>query len=337
MTTPRTIGLVESATQLLNVLEWGHTTGQTDQLKVAVLAPRDAHTRKQLAQVAALATGAGIEVELVDIRGKGAGGVISGVRLTRDLAQARRVVIGDPFSRLIQTMLPLVRADHLVVVDDGTATWEFAACINSAKPLVRWPLAGEQTPLLAARASRRLSPSTARRLTVYSCLAGATPVGAMGVVNRYEWTRSWCTPEVRTGEIDVVGTSLVDSGVVERTAYLGAVRRLTARFAPVRYLAHRRESDNRLAEIAALPGVRVVRADLPIELALRRGPVAQRIITFPSTAAYTLPVVLADLDVRIEMRRIEPGWFTAATSAHARDFVARIATEAPLRPLLESA
>jgi hypothetical protein len=159
----------------------------------------------------------------------------------------------------------------------------------------------------------------------------------VGIVNRYAWTRSWSRPEVRVGEIDVVGASLVETGVVDRAQYLEGVRRLTRRFAPVRYLAHRRESPNRLAEIAALPGVRVVRADLPIELALRRGPVAKHVITFPSTAAHTLPVVLADLDVLLEVRRVDPGWFTASTTPHARDFVARISEEAPLRPVLEIA
>ena len=133
-----------------------------------------------------------------------------------------------------------------------------------------------------------------------------------------------------------VGVSLVGSGVVLRRPYVTAVGELARRHAPVRYVAHRRESPDLLAEIASLPGVRVVRSDLPAELALRRGPVAARIVTFPSTAAHTLPVVLSDVGVTIDVHPVRPEWFAPSTTSHAREFVARIADAAPRpRPHLE--
>src|SRR5438128_11478056 len=121
MTAQRTIALVESATQLLNVIEWAHATDGHGDLRVAVLCPKDSPTRGQLEQVAELAAGAGLDVDIVNIRALGSGGMLGGVRLTRSLAAARQVVIGDPFSGLIQTLLPFARAEHAVVVDDGTA------------------------------------------------------------------------------------------------------------------------------------------------------------------------------------------------------------------------
>ncbi|SHG62932.1 hypothetical protein SAMN05443575_2417 [Jatrophihabitans endophyticus] len=344
MTALRTLALVESATQLLNVVEWAHATGETADLRIAVLCPKDSPTRGQLREVGALAAGSGLNVDLVDIRALGSGGLLGGVRLTRSLSAAHRVVLGDPFSGLIQTLLPFVRAEHVVVVDDGTATWEFAACVDSGAPLVRWRLEARGATPRAARATRLLSPGAHRTLTVFSCLTGATPVGAAGIVNRYGWTRSQGVPQVRADEIDVVGASLVETGVVDRAAYLAALARLAARATGVRYLAHRRESENRLAEIAALPNVRVQRGRLPVELTLRQGPVAAHVITFPSTAAHTLPVVLGDLSddatrpaVRVEVRRVEDAWFTPSTGSHARDFVTRIGTDAPARPVLEPA
>lgn len=337
MTKLRTLALVESATQLLNVMELAHTSGEAAGLRVAVLAPRDAQPRRQIAHVAELAAAQGIDVRTMDVRRLGAGAVAGGLRLTHELPRAQRLLVGDPFSRMIQTLLPLVRADEVIVVDDGTATWEFKDCVTADSPLIRWQRPHDRSAARAIRATRLLSPSPTRRLTVFSCLDGATPVGATGVANRYAWTRSGSRPEICTGEIDLVGSSLVESGVVDRRAYLDAVRRLNRRFPAMRYLAHRRESDNRLAEIAALPDVRVVRPALPVELALRQGPVAEHVITFPSTAAHTLPIVLGDLDVLIEVRPIDLAWFTPATTSHARDFVTRIAQDAPLRPVLEIA
>ncbi len=330
---PRTVALVETATQLHNVVEWAHATGSIDDVRVNVLAPTDRQSMRQLTRVAALARGMGVDVRHRSVRARNSTAVTGAAAVARDIRSADRLVLGDPFSRYIQTLLPLARADHLVAVDDGTATWEFVACLDEDKPMVRWrkPLEGRMA--LEARATRLLTPSVRRRLTVFSCLRDATPLGASRVDNRYSWARAWRTPDIVDDRVDVLGISLVDSGLIRRAAYVDAVADLVRRHAPVRYFAHRRESDSLVAEIDTLPGVTVVRADLPAELALRKGPVSRHIITFPSTASHTLPIVLGDLmrdqALRIDVRPVDPTWFTASTTKHARDFVARIATVAP--------
>lgn len=336
MTGHRTVALVETATQLHNVVEWAHATDSIDEIRVDVLAPTDRQSVRQLTRVAALARGMGIEVRHRSVRARNSTAVTGAAAVARDIAGADRLVIGDPFSRYIQTLLPLVRADHLVAVDDGTATWEFVSCLDANRPMVRWrkPLTGRMA--LEARATKLLTPSVRRRLTVFSCLRDATPLGASRVDNRYSWARAWRTPEIIDDRVDVLGISLVDSGLIERSAYVNAVASLVRRHAPVRYFAHRRESESLVAEIDTLPGVTVVRADLPAELALRKGPVSRRVITFPSTASHTLPIVLGDLmrdhGLRIDVRPVDPAWFTPSTTRHARDFVARIAEVAPRDP-----
>jgi hypothetical protein len=155
--------------------------------------------------------------------------------------------------------------------------------------------------------------------------------------NSYAWTRSRSTPQVLPGAVDLLGASLVQTGVISAPAYLAAVRSLAARYPAVRYHAHRREGAEHLAAIAALPNVEVLRGAWPIELTLREGPVAEHVITFPSTAAHTLPRVLWGTGVRIEVQRIDPAWFTPETTSHARRFVHRISDEAPVAPVLEVA
>jgi hypothetical protein len=333
----RTLALVESATQLVNAVEWAYAAGEMDGFHVAVLPPRDPHTVRQIARVRELVEQLGIEVRNYEVRRPRPGAVSSVLQVMRHMATAQRLVIGDPFSRLIQTLLPVADTHDVVVVDDGTATWEFARCINAAEPLVRWNARPSGPESRASRACRLLSPSVSRELTVFSCLADATPVTAIGLANRFEWARSTSRPTVVDDEVDVLGVSLVDNGVIERDAYVQAVARLARRDAPVRYIAHRRESDGLVDEIAALPGVRVVRLDLPAELALRRGPVARHLIIFPSTAAHTLPVVLGGTGVRFEVRHIDPAWFTPTATSRAREFVTRIAAAAPSQPMLEIA
>lgn len=319
------VALVESATQLLNVAEWAYASGEADDVSVCILPPRDKHTIRQMARVADLVGDLGLELHTYPVRTRTPAAVTGTARVLRAMSRAGRLIVGDPFSRYIQTLLPSITAPQVVVVDDGTATWEFAKCINAGAPLVRWevPLAGAERR--ATRAGRLYSPSPTRELTVFTCLDDAAPLASVALANRYEWTRSWSRPEVVEDEVDLLGVSLVDSGVVARRPYVDAVAELSRRHGPLRYFAHRRESENLLAEIATLPGVRVVRSDLPVELALRRGPVARRVITFPSTAAHTLPVVLGDVGVTVEVRAVDPSWFTPGTTRHAREFVARIA------------
>lgn len=337
MSAPRTLALVETATQLLNVAEWAHATGAVDDVQVAVLLPRDRQSLRQIARVSELVGELGVHVRERAVRVARPVALISGGAVARELAGAQQLVLGDPFSRFIQTLLPLARADRVVVVDDGTATWEFVSCLNAGKPLVRWRVPRSGAEYRANRACAQLSPSVARRLTMFTCLHDATPVGATRLANSYSWSRSWRRPQIVDGQVDVLGISLADSGLIERRAYVDAIAQLARRHAPVRYIAHRRESESLLAEIATLPGVQVKRFDLPAELALRQGPVARRIVTFPSSVAHTLPIVLGDVDVRIDVRRIEPDWFTPSTTRHAREFVSRIAERAPMDPLLENA
>lgn len=335
--TADTLALVESGTQLLNVAEWAHARRQTDGLRIDVLSPRDPYSVVQLARVREIVADLGIDVRTRAVRTPGFAAVRDTAGVLRRVAGASRLIIGDPFSRYIQTVLPASGAEEVVVVDDGTATWHFAACINAGEPLVRWDVRAPRPDRRADRAAHLLSPSLERQLSVFSCLNHATPVGATRLVNAYELTRSLGRPMVLDGEVDVIGASLVDTGMIERAHYVAAVAALARRHRRIRYIAHRRESDMLVAEIANLPGVRAVRLDLPVELALRQGLVAERVITFPSTAAHTLPLVLADAGVRIEAHHVGPGWFRNGTTAQARGFVDRITSDAPARPILEIA
>lgn len=324
----RTLAVVEAATQLLNVIEWAQVSGAVGDLRVIVLPPHDRYSLRQNAAVGRLATDLGIALEERRVRVKHPSAISEGARVARAISGAQRLVLGDPFSGYLQTMLPMARADEVVVVDDGTATWEFTACIDAGSPLHRWRATRPSSVTRAARATRLLSPSAQRRLTMFTCLQGATPVGAHRVDNGYAWTRSWQRPTVVDDWVDVLGSSMVACNLVEREAYVQAVAALVRRHGQVRFVAHRRESENVLAEIATLPGLQILRPELPAELALRHGPVARQVVAFPSTAAYTLPIVLADVDVQVTVQPIDRTWFTAAATPHARDFALRIADRA---------
>ncbi|MEU9386953.1 hypothetical protein AB0D38_41080, partial [Streptomyces sp. NPDC048279] len=330
---PPTLAFVESPVQLLNVLEWAHVhalRGAVDplptvpsqarrasvaisaaapgaELTIVVLSPTDPMTRGQLRRMADLARDEGYRVRWEEARGGTAAPFQTIGGLAGSLRRADRIVMGDPFSRYVQLLLTITRARDLVVVDDGTATMEFVAQLARGERLVRWHRKGGRPGArdqlfapVSSSARRRLTPSDRRHVEVFSSMpVTETPAGVTVTANDFGWTRARFGPPRITKGADMVGTSLVETGVVDGDRYLEAVRSLAKTHGATRYFAHRRESTDKLHRLAAETGLEIVRPDLPLELIARRGPIGRTILSFPSTVVHTLPLALAGTGVRV--------------------------------------
>ncbi|WP_246234601.1 hypothetical protein [Streptomyces boluensis] len=332
-----TLAFVESPVQLLNVLEWAHaeaerSAGAAVDLTIVVLSPLDPMSRGQLRRVAQLARDEGHSVRWEEARGGASAPVKTIGALTADLRRARRVVIGDPFSRYVQLLLTITRARDLVVVDDGTATMEFIAQLARGERLVRWHRrGGRPSPRdlvfapFARAAVRRLTPAGGTRVEVFSSMpVNETPDGVRLTPNTFAWTRARFGPPRLTKGADLVGTSLVETGVVDPARYLSAVADLARTHNATRYFAHRRESAEKLHELTARTGLEIVRPDLPLELIARRGPIGRTILSFPSTVVHTLPLALAGTEVEVAVCDIDPSWLTENASPRAEGFLSGV-------------
>ncbi|MBT2385748.1 hypothetical protein [Streptomyces sp. ISL-11] len=357
-----TLAFVESPVQLLNVLEWAYATRrpggappgrrplshgvprQRDHragtatpapLVIVVLAPHDPMTRGQLRRMAELARDEGHEVRWEEARGGPGAPVRTVGGLAGALYRARRVVIGDPFSRYVQLLLTITRARELVVVDDGTATMEFVSQLARGERLVRWHRRGTRGARdivfapVSASARRRLAPNDRRSVEVFTSMPVEAPPGVTVTANDFAWTRSAFGPPRLTRGTDVVGTSLVETGVVDPERYLEAVAGLAAAHGATRYFAHRRESTEKLRRIATGIGLEVVRPDLPLELIARRGPIGRTVLSFPSTVVHTLPLALAGTGVTVAVCDIDPLWLTERPSPRAEGFLTEVTDTAP--------
>ncbi|MFH8568949.1 hypothetical protein [Streptomyces sp. NPDC017993] len=328
--TGSTLAFVESPVQLLNVLEWAHTA-QAEALTVVVLSPHDPMTRGQLRRMAELARDEGHTVRWEEARGGPSAPVRTIGGLTPLLRRARRVVIGDPFSRYVQLLLTLTRARDLVVVDDGTATMEFIGQLARGERLVRWHRHGSGRGArdvifapFSATARRRLTPEPEggrRTVGLFSSMPVDPPPGVRVTTNEFAWTRSRFGPPRLTRGTDLVGTSLVETGVVDADRYLEAVRALARTHGATRYFAHRRESADKLHRLATETGLEVVRPDLPLELIARRGPIGKLILSFPSTVVHTLPLALLGTGVKVAVCDVDPAWLTSKASPRAQGFL----------------
>ncbi|MEU3030533.1 hypothetical protein ACPCBC_17690 [Streptomyces incarnatus] len=302
------------------------------ELTVVVLAPTDPMTRGQLRRMADLARDEGHRVRWEEARGGPTAPFATIGGLSGRLRRADRVVMGDPFSRYVQLLLTITRARDLVVVDDGTATMEFVAQLARGERLVRWHRKGGRPgprdllfAPVSSSARRRLTPSARRRVEVFSSMpVRETPDGVTVTANDFSWTRARFGPPRITKGADMVGTSLVETGVVDGDCYVEAVRTLAKAHGTTRYFAHRRESTEKLHRLARETGLEIVRPDLPLELIARRGPIGRTILSFPSTVVHTLPLALAGTGVRVAVCDIDPTWLTDNASPRAQGFLSGV-------------
>ncbi|RCK71125.1 hypothetical protein DT076_01260 [Desertihabitans brevis] len=312
---------MESPAQLLNAAEWAAATPDS-QVDIVVLAPRRNETRRQLRATAALLHTPETRIIWCEARQGVRGPLRIAGRVVPSVRAAGRLVLGDPFSGLMQSVLPFFGGSSLVVVDDGTATLEAVDRLELGEPLLRWHQV-RRGPVQRARGQTATRLLTSRPLELFT----AMPVDSTRLWvrhNRYDWLRSrWPRPQLRPGAA-LIGTSLVETKVVRPDAYLQAVADLVAGGGLTRYLAHRREDEQKLATISAL-GVSVERPLLPLEIELGRGPVEQRVLSFPSTVLYTLPLVLAGAGVDVQALDVEEAWLTDDARQHgASDFLQRV-------------
>ncbi|MYV64374.1 hypothetical protein GT043_00005 [Streptomyces sp. SID2131] len=287
-------------------------------------------SRGQLRRMAQLARDEGVTVHWQEARG-GRGALVRTLRrLAGPLRSAERVIIGDPFSRYVQLLLTLFGPRHLTVVDDGTATMEFAAQLGRGERLVRWHRKGSLGPRelvlapVTTLARRRLAPARGRTVEVFTSLPVEAPEGVEVTENSYAWTRARFGPPRLTGGADLVGTSLVETGVVDADHYTRVVGELARTHGATRYFAHRRESTGKLHRIAVETGLQVVRPELPLELIARRGPVGRTIVSFPSTVVHTLPLALAGTGVKVAVCEVAPEWLRATASPRAQGFLSGV-------------
>lgn len=330
-----TVALVESPVQLLNVLEWAYRGGTVAPLTVVVLPPTEPLSRGQLRRMAELARDDGLRVRWQEARG-GAGPLRTMTSLARPLRRARRVVLGDPFSRYVQTLLTVAKAREIVVVDDGTATMEFTTQLARGERFVRWHRSGRGGGVrgmlfapVASAARRRLTPAgntSGTRVEVFTSMPVVDPPPGLKVsANEFAWTRSRFGPPSLGTATDLVGTSLVETGVVDHDRYLEAVASLTRAYGVTRYFAHRRERAEKLHRLHRHTGLEIVRPDLPLEIIARRGPIGRTIVSFPSTVVHTLPLALAGTGVKVAVCEIDASWLTETASPRAPGFLSSVA------------
>lgn len=222
----------------------------------------------------------------------------------RMLAGHAHWLVGDGFSGQFRLAATILRPRRITFLDDGLNTLALADAIAGTRPYRR-PRIAERglttrlAPLVLDHVRRRSLAGDAALFTAFalgsSRAAAVADYGLRITPHRFEWLRQ-TSPSDRVaralaGRRIVLGSARSTDGLISREAHLRWVAGEAER-GELAYLPHRREPDDLLEAIGRVPGVRVVRLDLPIELALAGLGRRLDVRALQSSTLSTLPLVL---------------------------------------------
>ena len=283
----------------------------------------------------------------LDTAGLPAGATIH-LGTSADDSSARRGawLVGDAYSGQWQSAFLRRRTrERIVLLDDGLATVKLARTLVAGAPAVRASrrssgvvgAARLQLGHLVTRRLRRLAGEG--RVTLFTAMPLDLPlmtqlheIGVDVVTHRFDWLATQKPPVAPSEPTVVVGSGLVADGWVRADPYVTWVERL-AEFGPVAYLPHRRSDPAVVARLAALPGVRVDEAGLPVEMRLRGLRPPQRVVCLPSTAYVLLDALHASTGVRVQVRPVPDDWWTGNAAPDVREHLSSVLALRPAQGL----
>jgi hypothetical protein len=219
----------------------------------------------------------------------------------RMLARHAHWLVGDGFSGQFRLAASILRPRRITFLDDGANAVALADSLVGRRPFAR-PGTAERglttrvAPFAFDQIAGRARAGLVDFFTAFefgeSRLRELDERGYTVGRHAFEWTRRTARAYVTTsGGRILLGSARPVDGKMPLEEYLDWVR-LEASRSPVTYLPHRREPDGQLEAVAAIPGVRVDRPSLPVEMVLAGAIERLEIVTLPSSTTTTLPLVL---------------------------------------------
>jgi hypothetical protein len=292
----RAIAWVESPLQLIAAAEWAALQAEPIVVALRLGSAQMSETAEELlargARFAECAPYYGIPWEL--------------------LSRHRDWVIGDGFSGQFRLAASVLRPRRITLIDDGAHAIALADALLERGSFAR-PDQHESwlSTLLGGNARNRiLHLATRERLEISTAFplgdARMTALADRGIrvrPHKLEWVQRTARPIAIPGNRVLLGSARPVDGLIPTDRYLGWVAAEGAA-GNLAYLPHRRESDEMLDAVAALPGVRVFDTGLPIELVLAGAREPLEVLTLASSATTTLGHVLAGSGSSIRPRTV---------------------------------
>jgi hypothetical protein len=222
--------------------------------------------------------------------------------------------IGDGFSGQFRMAASVLRPRSVTLLDDGALTVSLADALLERTGFTRpGQYESALSTLLGGRArSRMLSLASRERLEISTAFAlgddRLTALADRGIrvtPHRLDWVRRTARPIAVPGNRVMLGSARVVDGIFPVNEYLSWVS-TEAAAGELAYFPHRRETEDLIETVAAIPGVSIFDTGMPIELVLAGTTEPLEVLSLPSSATTTLAHVLAGSGSTIRKHSISP-------------------------------
>lgn len=258
--------------------------------------------------------------------------ILKCLRLVFKRKNRLRLVLGDPFSRIAQTMTLLLRPASLVIVEDGADTHRAFRDSGLGVPLARSHSASERSRTRDKfQELLRFMESEGRVNWMFSSsLLFASASGSYDV-HCFKRLRDSTARTVHLKGRLVLGSALCADGFIYEECYYDWLRSVLTRDS--NFVAHRREEFQHNLVGKMIEQVNVEAVESIEELAAS---LTEPIVVYclPTSPVLTLPSVLPP-DSRLEVARIPESWWTPGATPELRELICRIADRAACAPGLE--
>ncbi|HWI31138.1 MAG TPA: hypothetical protein VNT50_06590 [Microbacterium sp.] len=216
------------------------------------------------------------------------------------LSQHRHWLVGDGFSGQFRLAAALLRPRRITFLDDGANTLAYADALTGRRAYARPGVSerGMTTRVVPFAHDQILGRALAGDVEFFTAFElgqqrnrELADLGIRILPHRFEWTRRTARPFAAPGGRIILGSARPVDNRMPLPEYLRWVE-AQASVAPALYLPHRREPAEHTLLVAAIDGITVSEAHLPVELLVAGATEPLDVITLASSTTTTLPLVL---------------------------------------------
>ena len=281
----KNLAIVTTPLQLLNLSEYLYLFPEINDIEIVAFIKKD-NTNNQIQTISTL-LGLKISKTIFIDRGKH---FFFFKRFSKSLIEVDKLIIGHFFNDPLLYFINKLDYNELIVLDDGLANIHVKKAIE------------EKIPILKPNKLKRFLKSIFQldttfpdESTIFTLFNIAESQKIKVIKNELVRTKCLIGSKPIEESVLIIGQPFVELGEISHTDYLSIIKKIVQigdSTQKLRYLAHRRENDNKLSDIAKIDQIFVERSEYNLELHYSLlDAIPCRIIGFTSTALITSKLI----------------------------------------------
>lgn len=218
-------------------------------------------------------------------------------RISRKLGSVKYIFVGYARYIYMKHFVNIMPHEEVYFLDDGNATIDLARERNQNRVLNPELGLKKTLKLYGKKLLQGVKDKDLENYNFFTMYEISPAENDQVIKNSFKHLRSDSASLVKTDDVYFLGGPISECGIISQQSYFAHLKRVKAYFADknVIYIAHRRESPEKLTEIENRFGLKVVLFDYPIEYQLAYvGPRPKVLASFISSALDSCRIIFDD-------------------------------------------